>query len=102
MALHDIDTIIIVLMENRSFDHMLGYLGLPGAGQMPVDGLQSNPAWLDAHANVQDGVDDGVDYQSTALTQWAVITAGAISGTMENSDGKPTSEFASRAHGRCT
>jgi phospholipase C len=27
--IRDIDTIVIVLMENRSFDHILGYLGLP-------------------------------------------------------------------------
>jgi phospholipase C len=26
MALADIDTIVVVIMENRSFDHMLGYL----------------------------------------------------------------------------
>lgn len=25
----DIDTVVIVLMKNRSFDHILGYLGLP-------------------------------------------------------------------------
>jgi phospholipase C len=25
-----IDTIVILMMENRSFDHMLGYLSLPG------------------------------------------------------------------------
>jgi phospholipase C len=28
MALSDIDAILIVIMENRSFDHMLGYLSL--------------------------------------------------------------------------
>ena len=27
--IRDIDTVVIVLMENRSFDHILGYLGLP-------------------------------------------------------------------------
>ncbi|MGH7022461.1 MAG: alkaline phosphatase family protein [Caulobacteraceae bacterium] len=55
MALADIDTIIVVIMENRSFDHMLGYLSLPGGGQMPVIGLQADQAWLDAHANIHNG-----------------------------------------------
>ena len=27
-TLDQIDTIVIVMMENRSFDHMLGYLSL--------------------------------------------------------------------------
>src|ERR1700720_2544492 len=36
----DIDTIVIVLMENRSFDHMLGYLGLPPFN-LKVEGLQN-------------------------------------------------------------
>ena len=31
-----IEHVIIVMMENRSFDHMLGYLSLEGH---PVDGL---------------------------------------------------------------
>jgi phospholipase C len=46
-----IDTVIVVILENRSFDHMLGYLSLPGPGQIPVEGLQGDPAWLAAHAN---------------------------------------------------
>ena len=29
-ALELIDTIVVVILENRSFDHMLGYLNLPG------------------------------------------------------------------------
>ncbi len=56
MALADIDTIIVVIMENRSFDHMLGYLSLPGAGQMTVEGLRGDDAWLAAHANLQGAV----------------------------------------------
>ena len=27
-----IDTIVVLMMENRSFDHMLGYLSLPKYG----------------------------------------------------------------------
>jgi phospholipase C len=52
MALKDIDTFVIVMLENRSFDHMCGYLSLPDAGPpMPVDGLQADKAWLDKYRN---------------------------------------------------
>ena len=37
-ALERINHIVIVMMENRSFDHMLGYLTL--AGRSEIDGLQ--------------------------------------------------------------
>src|SRR5581483_7889867 len=37
MALSDIETIVIVIMENRSFDHMLGYLSLDDANP-PIAG----------------------------------------------------------------
>jgi phospholipase C len=42
------------MMENRSYDHMLGYLSLPEGGR--GDGLRSDDAWLDAHANSDGGV----------------------------------------------
>jgi phospholipase C len=38
--LNKIETIIIVMMENRSFDHMLGYLSLPDYGRTDVEGLR--------------------------------------------------------------
>jgi phospholipase C len=42
-TLANIDHIVVLMMENRSFDHMLGYLSLPvdqgGAGRTDVDGL---------------------------------------------------------------
>jgi phospholipase C len=38
--LEQIKHIVVVMMENRSFDHMLGYLGLEG-GIEGVDGLQN-------------------------------------------------------------
>jgi len=50
-ALELIDTIVVIIMENRSFDHMLGYLNLPGPGRIPLEGLQSDPLWLQQHAN---------------------------------------------------
>jgi phospholipase C len=37
-----IDTVAVVIMENRSFDHMLGYLSLPPHNRA-VDGIQLNP-----------------------------------------------------------
>ena len=39
-ALDRINTIVVVMMENRSFDHVLGYLSLPEyGGRRDVDGL---------------------------------------------------------------
>jgi phospholipase C len=43
-SLTNIEHIVVVMMENRSFDHVLGYLSLPaeqgGAGRSDVDGLR--------------------------------------------------------------
>jgi phospholipase C len=44
----DIGTIVVAMMENRSFDHVLGHLALDG---WDVDGLQTDPAWLDRVAS---------------------------------------------------
>src|SRR5262249_32936278 len=38
--------IVVLMMENRSFDHMLGYLGLDGT--LPVDGLRPEMSNEDA------------------------------------------------------
>ncbi len=44
LRLGDIDHIVVLMLENRSFDHMLGYLSLPvdagGRGRIEVDGLR--------------------------------------------------------------
>lgn len=50
--------VIVVLMENRSFDHMLGYLSLPpwSRSRQPVDGVKADPAWLARYANYLHGV----------------------------------------------
>jgi phospholipase C len=53
--LSDIKTIIIVLMENRSFDHMLGYLSLPPFKRADVEGQSADPAWLGQFANPDAG-----------------------------------------------
>ena len=52
MPLQDIETIVFVMLENRSFDHMLGYLST-AAGNPPlaVEGLRDDPDWLGARAN---------------------------------------------------
>ena len=53
--LQSVDHIVVLMLENRSFDHMLGYLSLPaalgGAGRGDVDGL-SGP---EANVNHCDG-----------------------------------------------
>ena len=49
--LDQIKTIVVVMMENRSFDHMLGYLSLPSVNRTDVDGLSTDPAWLAQFTN---------------------------------------------------
>lgn len=45
-SLENFDHIVIYMLENRSFDHMLGYLSLPeelgGKGRSDVDGLKGD------------------------------------------------------------
>lgn len=53
MALADIDTIIFVMLENRSFDHMLHYLSLhKTTGKLPVEGLRSDKTWQSEYTNI--------------------------------------------------
>jgi phospholipase C len=54
-SLDDIKTVVIVLMENRSFDHMLGYLSLPPYNRTDVEGQRADPAWLQKFANADGG-----------------------------------------------
>lgn len=49
-----VDTIVIVMMENRSFDHMLGHLSLPAyGGRADVDGIANlqNAEYANQSAN---------------------------------------------------
>lgn len=56
-----IDHIVVLMMENRSFDHMLGYLSLEG-GRSDIDGLHAE------HVNVHGGVAYPIHHlQRTAL-----------------------------------
>lgn len=58
MAINDIDTIVFVMLENRSFDQMLGYLSLDEtANKLPVDGLKSDKAWQWPWANLARGAE---------------------------------------------
>jgi len=43
------------MMENRSFDHVLGYLSLNRFGRSGVDGLKDDPAWNAKNASVYKG-----------------------------------------------
>jgi phospholipase C len=45
-----IDHIVVLMLENRSFDHMLGYLGLEG-GRADVDGLKGTEVNFDSAGN---------------------------------------------------
>lgn len=53
--LDKIKTIVVVMMENRSFDHMLGYLSLPPFNKTDVDGQTTDPAWLARFTNNDQG-----------------------------------------------
>jgi phospholipase C len=45
----NVDTIVILIMENRSFDHVLGHLKSPAFGNRPdVEGID-NLTNLDVH-----------------------------------------------------
>jgi phospholipase C len=54
-ALDLVDTIVVLFQENRSFDHMLGYLSLPPYSRTDVEGLSTDPVWLARYANVYGG-----------------------------------------------
>jgi phospholipase C len=55
-SLDQITTVVVVMMENRSFDHLLGYLALKPGWQM-VEGVKPNdPAWVESTTNIYGGV----------------------------------------------
>src|SRR5206468_3689704 len=53
--LDKIKTIVVVMMENRSFDHMLGYLSLALFNRTDVNGQSIDPAWLARFTNNDKG-----------------------------------------------
>lgn len=55
-SLKQVETIVYVMMENRSFDHMMGHLSLSKSRpHLDVNGLQDDPAWLKAQTNAYNG-----------------------------------------------
>ncbi|HET7086958.1 MAG TPA: alkaline phosphatase family protein [Rhizomicrobium sp.] len=50
-----IKTIVIVMMENRSFDNLLGYLCLPPYNRANVQGLGTTAQWRDQVASLYQG-----------------------------------------------
>jgi phospholipase C len=65
--INSVDTIVVVIMENRSFDHLLGYLNLPGPNRIAVDGIQDNEGWRRRYANP--GAPNNFMYEATALRE---------------------------------
>jgi phospholipase C len=55
MPLDAVKTIVVLMQENRSFDHMLGYLSLPPWNRSNVDGLKIDPASLIGYTNTSNG-----------------------------------------------
>ncbi len=53
--LSQIKTIVVVMMENRSFDHLLGYLSMGASGRKNVEGLRDDPAWLQSIGSTYGG-----------------------------------------------
>jgi phospholipase C len=50
-----IKTIVVAMMENRSFDNLLGYLSLPPNARADVEGLGRIPDWKERYSNVYQG-----------------------------------------------
>ncbi len=53
--LSGIDTLVVVILENRSFDHLLGYLSLPPSNRTNVEGLKPDLDWQTSVANPYGG-----------------------------------------------
>jgi phospholipase C len=52
MGLDHIDTFVYVMLENRSFDHLLCYLSTKDSvPPMLVEGLRDDPKWIASQAN---------------------------------------------------
>ena len=85
-----IDHIVVLMMENRSFDHMLGYLSLEG-GRTEIDGLRSE------HVNMHAGVAYPVHHlQRTALAtgQDPGHTGASVARQLQDNNGGFVSDYA--------
>jgi phospholipase C len=66
MALENIEHIVFLMLENRSFDQMLGYLSREDTPhRIELEGLQANDAWLSATANYETPV--GAPHRSKSI-----------------------------------
>jgi phospholipase C len=88
-----VDHIVVIMLENRSFDHMLGYLSLEG-GRDDVDGLR--PGMSNSH--------NGQVYEPFHLTDTIFEedprhTTFSISQQVENNNGGFVSNFAEHQPG---
>lgn len=72
--LNKVDHIVLVMMENRSFDHMLGYLSREG-GRTDIEGLK----WETGPDRTQYNFYKGRYYYPTHLTDTQIITTEALS-----------------------
>ena len=81
--LEKIDHVVVVMLENRSFDHMLGYLSLTG-GRPDIDGLRPGLAnqyqgrSYPAHHLAATALDLDPDHSSGAIDQQ--VAGGNMSG----------------------
>ena len=85
-----IDHLVVLMMENRSFDHMLGYLSLEG-GRAEIDGLRSG------QMNLHRGVAYPIHHlQRTAFNpgQDPGHTGASVSRQLERGNGGFVSDYA--------
>nr|MBA3522162.1 hypothetical protein [Gemmatimonadales bacterium] len=54
MGMEQIEHFVLVMMENRSFDHYLGALNLPPENRMDVEGLGRSQLPPNRHLNDPD------------------------------------------------
>jgi phospholipase C len=86
-VLDQIDTIVVVMMENRSFDHLMGYLRLPKYGAMAVDGIQDSAEWRQKYANP--GPPNNFMYEPIPLHQLHIVDPPHERINVETQLGKP-------------
>ena len=81
--LEKVDNVVVLMLENRSFDHMLGYLSLTG-GRPEIDGLRPGMANEDqgrthpVHHLATTAVEMDPDHSASAIDQQ--VAEGSMSG----------------------
>lgn len=79
----DIDHVVVLMLENRSFDHLLGYLphGGPGFDGLLGPGRFTNPGWagasrVAASPTAKQVLPAGPDHSHDAVMEQLAVTAG--------------------------